>query len=404
MLPSPASIACSAIVDGRIVHVRDASADPQLLQIVRDSDLRSLLAIPLLRDGKAIGAIALQPFDRSGRCQEAQTAPIVYKTSSQRRSSDLNDRLSRRGVHVNNWWDQGNERRSDRGITVKLPKFEYASPTTVREAVALLAAGNGTAKVLAGGQSLVPILAFRLTTPSMLVDIGRIAGLNMVKIDDSGIHLGARVRWCDIEANTDLTVGHPLLAAAVTHVAHYSIRKRGTVGGSLAHADPAAEMPGIAVACDAELTVVGPSDSRLVPAGSFFLGPLATVLAPDELITGIRFPSWPFPRRWGFQEFSRRRGDFALAGVAAFYDLDTAGRATNTHIGVIGVSNRPQRLAAAEALLNGRVVDKDTITATAEMASQRVDPPDDVHGTSRYRRALLAALVERALTDAVIRT
>ena len=134
---------------------------------------------------------------------------------------------------------------------MKLPKFEYANPTTVREAVALLAAGNGTAKVLAGGQSLVPILAFRLAMPSMLVDIGRIAGLDTIEIGDAGIHLGARVRWCDIEANTDLTVAHPLLAAAITHVAHYSIRKRGTVGGSLAHADPAAEMPGIAVAFDA---------------------------------------------------------------------------------------------------------------------------------------------------------
>ena len=287
---------------------------------------------------------------------------------------------------------------------MKLPKFEYANPTTVREAVALPAAGNGTAKVLAGGQSLVPILAFRLAMPSMLVDIGRIAGLDTIEIGDAGIHLGARVRWCDIEANTDLTVAHPLLAAAITHVAHYSIRKRGTVGGSLAHADPAAEMPGIAVACDAELTLVGPYSSRLVPAGPFFLGPLTTVLAPDELITGIRFPSWLFPRRWGFQEFSRRRGDFALAGVAAFYDLDTAGYATNAHIGVIGVNNKPQRLAAAEALLNGRIVDTDTITATAEMASQVVDPPDDIHGTSRYRRALLAALVERALTEAINRT
>jgi aerobic carbon-monoxide dehydrogenase medium subunit len=283
---------------------------------------------------------------------------------------------------------------------MKLPKFDYASPATVHEAVALLAAGNGTAKLLAGGQSLVPILAFRLAAPSMLVDIGRIAGLDTIEIDAAGIHLGARVRWCDIEADTRLAAAHPLLAAAITHVAHYSIRKRGTVGGSLAHADPAAEMPGIAVACDAEFTLVGPSGSRSVPAASFFLGPLTTVLAPDELITRVRLPPWPRTRRWGFQEFARRRGDFALAGVAAFYDLDTAGHATNTHIGVIGVNDRPQRLAAAEAVLDGRVVDADSITATAEMAAQVIDPPDDIHGTSRYRRALLASLVERALTSA----
>jgi aerobic carbon-monoxide dehydrogenase medium subunit len=283
---------------------------------------------------------------------------------------------------------------------MKLPKFEYANPTTVNEAVALLAAGDGTAKLLAGGQSLVPVLAFRLAAPSMLVDIGRIAGLGTIEIDDAGIHLGARVRWCDIEADARLATAHPLLAAAITHVAHYAIRKRGTVGGSLAHADPAAEMPGIAVACDAELTVVGPSGSRSVPAASFFLGPLTTVLAPDELITRVHLPPWPPMRRWGFQEFARRRGDFALAGVAAFYDIDSAGHATNSHIGVIGVNDRPQRLAAAEAVLDGRVVDADTITATAAMAAQVIDPPDDIHGTSRYRRALLASLVERALTSA----
>jgi aerobic carbon-monoxide dehydrogenase medium subunit len=287
---------------------------------------------------------------------------------------------------------------------VKLPNFEYASPTTVQEAVALLRAQDGTAKVLAGGQSLVPILAFRLATPSLLVDIGRIAGLNTIEIDDAGVHLGARVRWCDIEGSNDLTVAHPLLATAIAHVAHYSIHKRGTVGGSLAHADPAAEMPGVAVTCDAELTIVGPSGSRAMPVGRFFLGPLTTVLACDELITEIRFPPWPLARRWGFQEFCRRRGDFALAGVGVFYDLDTAGNATNTHIGVIGVSDRPQRLAAAEAVLDGRAVDTDTIAATAGMASQIVNPPDDIHGTSRYRRALLATLVERALTDAFNRS
>jgi len=283
---------------------------------------------------------------------------------------------------------------------VKLPEFDYANPATVQEAVALLAAGNGRARLLAGGQSLVPILAFRLATPSMLVDIGRIADLNTIAIDDAGVHLGARVRWCDIEADTNLAAAHPLLAAAIAHVAHYAIRKRGTVGGSLAHADPAAEMPGIAVASDAVLTLVGPSGSRSIPAGSFFLGPLTTALAPDEMITRILLPAWPSGRRWGFQEFARRRGDFALAGVAAFYDLDSVGRATNTHIGVIGVDDRPRRLGGAEAVLDGSVVDTDAINAAAAMAARLVDPPDDIHGTARYRRALLTTLLERALTSA----
>jgi carbon-monoxide dehydrogenase medium subunit len=270
--------------------------------------------------------------------------------------------------------------------------------------VALLAAGNGTARLLAGGQSLVPILAFRLAAPSMLVDLGRVAGLDTIAIDAEGVCLGARVRWCDIETDASLATVHPLLAAAVAHVGHYAIRKRGTVGGSLAHADPAAELPGIAITCDAQLTAVGPSGPRIVPAAAFFLGPLTTALAPDELITQICLPPWPATRRWGFREFARRRGDFALAGVAACYDRDREGRATNTRIGAIGVGDRPLRLTAAEAVLDSRIVDADAIAAAANLAARIVDPPDDLHGTSRYRRALLATLVERALTDAATRT
>jgi aerobic carbon-monoxide dehydrogenase medium subunit len=142
----------------------------------------------------------------------------------------------------------------------------------------------------------------------------------------------------------------------------------------------------------------------MVPAAAFFLGPLSTALAPDELITQIRLPPWPPSRRWGFREFARRRGDFALAGVATCYDLDSEGHATNTRIGAIGVGDRPLRLTAAEAVLDGRTVGADTIAAAANLAARIVDPPDDLHGTARYRRALLATLVERALTDAATRT
>jgi carbon-monoxide dehydrogenase medium subunit len=286
---------------------------------------------------------------------------------------------------------------------MKLPRFDYACPATVQEAVGLLAAGNNSARLLAGGQSLVPILAFRLAAPSMLIDIGRIAGLDTIEIDPAGIHLGARVRWCEIEAHRILPAAHPLLAAAIAQVAHYAIRKRGTVGGSLAHADPAAELPGVAVACGATLMLVGPSGRRSVPAAQFFLGPLTTALAPDEMITRITLPPWPAERRWGFEEFARRRGDFALAGVAAFYDRDSAGRATNSHIGVIGVDDRPRRLAGAEAQLDGQLVDATAIAAVAQTASLMVDPPDDIHGSARYRRGLLATLVERALTAAAAR-
>lgn len=152
---------------------------------------------------------------------------------------------------------------------MKLPPFEYASPASIDEAIALLASARGNAKAIAGGQSLLPVMAFRLAAPALLVDLGRIPGLDAISIGADGVRLGARVRWRDIEADARLSAAHPLLAAAITHVAHYQIRNRGTVGGSLAHADPAAEMPGIAVVCDAELVLKGRSGTRLVPAGAF---------------------------------------------------------------------------------------------------------------------------------------
>jgi carbon-monoxide dehydrogenase medium subunit len=284
---------------------------------------------------------------------------------------------------------------------MKLPAFEYASPATLAEAVALLASGGGTAKAIAGGQSLMPTMAFRLATPTLLVDLRKIPGLDRIEIRKDGVRLGAKVRWRDIEDDAGLRSAHPLLVAAISHVAHYQIRNRGTVGGSLAHADPAAEMPGIAVTCDAEFTVTGSKGSRTVRAGDFFLGPLSTALADDELIVNVRLLPWPAKRRWGFEEFARRRGDFALAGVAIFYDEDKAGRANNTHIGVIGACHRPHRLALAEAALNGRVVDESAIRAASSAAEKAVEPPDDLHASAAYRRALVGTLLERALMRAL---
>jgi carbon-monoxide dehydrogenase medium subunit len=283
---------------------------------------------------------------------------------------------------------------------MKLPPFEYASPASIDEAIALLASARGTAKAIAGGQSLLPVMAFRLAAPALLVDLGRIPGLDSISIGPDGVRLGARVRWCDIEADARLAAAHPLLAAAIAHVAHYQIRNRGTVGGSLAHADPAAEMPGIAVVCDAELVVKGRSGTRLVPAGAFFTGALSTVLAEDELIVEVRLPAWPPGRRWAFEEFSRRKGDFALAGVAVFYDAARDGRMRSAHVGVIGACTRPHRIARAETVLEGRLPDAPTIAAAAAEAAAAVEPPDDLHASAAYRRALVATLLERALKRA----
>lgn len=283
---------------------------------------------------------------------------------------------------------------------MKLPQFEYACPTTLTDAVALLAAREGDAKALAGGQSLMPMMAFRIAQPALLVDLRKLRGLSEIKISDDGVRLGALVRWRDIEDDARLASAHPLLAAAIKHVAHYQIRNRGTVGGSLAHADPAAELPGIAVTCEADIAVMGKSGARMIKAADFFLGALTTALSPDEIITEVCLPPWPKARRWGFQEFARRRGDFAMAGVAAFYDLDKAGKASNTHIGVIGIGDKPHRLRAAEAALNGQAVNAAAIAKVEAAASAAVEPQDDIHASGAYRRALVGTLVERALLSA----
>ncbi|MFL4979102.1 MAG: FAD binding domain-containing protein [Xanthobacteraceae bacterium] len=283
---------------------------------------------------------------------------------------------------------------------MKLPPFRYAAPATLRDAVALLAAHGGDAKAIAGGQSLVPMLAFRVASPALLVDLRKIPDLDRITISADGVRLGAMVRWRDIEDDARLDTAHPLLKAAVVHVAHYQVRNRGTIGGSIAHADPAAELPGIAVTCEAEIAVTGASGARVIRAADFFLGPLMTALAADEIITEIRLPAWRRGRRWGFQEFARRRGDFAMAGAALYYDEDASGKATNAHVGVIGVGDVPQRLAEVEAVLNSRVVDDATIAQAERVAAASVNPADDIHASAAYRRALTGTMVERALKSA----
>lgn len=283
---------------------------------------------------------------------------------------------------------------------MKPAHFDYACPTSLAEAISLLATHGDDAKVISGGQSLMPVLAFRMAAPKLLVDLRAIRDLDLIEIAPDGVRLGAKVTWRDIERSTALSEAHPLLSKAIAHVAHYQIRNRGTVGGSLAHADPSAEMPGIAVACDAILTVVGSDGTREVAAADFFQGPLSTDLAADEIIVSIHLPLWPKTRRWGFEEFARRRGDFAIAAAATFYDLDQDGLACDAHIGVIGVGDTAMRLNTAEAILNGQIVDQDIIAQAAAEASRAVNPADDIHASAEYRRDLLATVVERALMQA----
>src|SRR5262249_6577675 len=171
-------------------------------------------------------------------------------------------------------------------------------------------------------------------------------------------------------------------------------------GGSVEHADPAAEIPGIVMTCDGEIAVTGKSGSRVIPAGSFFRGALTTALEADEIITEIRLPAWPARRRWGFKEFARRRGDFAMAAAAVFYDQDAEGKAVNAHVGIIGVGDFQRRLPQVEAVLNGHIIDAATIARAAEVTSAIVEAQEDIHATAPYRRALAGVMVERALLSA----
>ncbi|MDX3908028.1 MAG: xanthine dehydrogenase family protein subunit M [Pigmentiphaga sp.] len=287
---------------------------------------------------------------------------------------------------------------------MKLPAFEYRRPASLEEAARILAEQEGGAKLVAGGQSLVPVMAFRLASPTVLVDLARVPGLRGIDIGDDGVRIGAMTRWRDIEDEARLRRACPLVAEAVGHIAHYQIRNRGTIGGNLSHADPASEMPGVVVACEAELEVFGPSGTRRVAAADFFTGPLSTCLAHDEILQAVRFPSWPAVRRWAFEEFALRRGDFAYAGIALYYDEDGGGCAHNTHVSVIGATDIPRRLPAVEAAINGQRVEGPAIAEAARLASASVTPPDDIHASADYRRALVGTLVERALAAAAARS
>jgi carbon-monoxide dehydrogenase medium subunit len=283
---------------------------------------------------------------------------------------------------------------------MKPSPFDYVRPASLGEAVAALGAHGGDAKVLAGGQSLMPMLAFRMAAPRVLVDIGRLTELKGIAFGADGLSLGALVRWCDIERSARIAAEHPLLAAAISHVAHYQIRNRGTVGGSLAHADPAAEMPAIALVCDATILVAGSGGQREIAASDFFVGALTTALDATDLLVGVRLPAWPAQRRWAFEEFSRRKGDFALAGVALYFDQDTNGAVSSPHIVGFGIADRPVRLTGAEDVLRGKIIDEQDVAAAVRDAARGIDISADIHAPADYRAALLGTLLERALRRA----
>jgi carbon-monoxide dehydrogenase medium subunit len=282
---------------------------------------------------------------------------------------------------------------------MKLPPVDYAAPTTVAEAVALLAEHQDDASVLAGGQSLIPLLALRLAHPAVLIDINGIAELSGVSAADGWVAIGAATREYVAEESETIAGAVPLLADALPLIGHEAIRSRGTVGGSLAHADPAAELPAVARALDAEFVVRGPSGERVVPAAEWFEGYLTTSRRPDELLTEVRFPAAAPGTGTSFTEVARRHGDFAIVGLAASLTLSD-GTIRDARLAFAGLSDVPVRADAAEDLLAGERPSAELFDAAARRATEDIDPPADLHGSADYRKKVAAALVRRGLRAA----
>jgi carbon-monoxide dehydrogenase medium subunit len=278
---------------------------------------------------------------------------------------------------------------------MKPAPFDYVAPHSLDEAVTALARGGADAKVLAGGQSLIPLLNFRLARPSLLVDLNRVAELAYVQPRERGLAVGAMTRQVAVERGDGLAELQPLLVEAIGYVGHIAIRSRGTIGGSLAHADPAAELPAVAVCLDATLSVVGPGVRRTIAAEDFFVGYLTTLLEPDEILVEAYFPPLKPHTGQAWVEFARRHGDFALAGVAVSLSMD--GEAVReARIVLTGVGGKPERAREAETLLIGGSV-AERASAAANAARSTIDPDADIHATKEYRVHLAGVLTERAI-------
>jgi carbon-monoxide dehydrogenase medium subunit len=289
--------------------------------------------------------------------------------------------------------------RSSRGDEVKPPIFDYIRPATLDEAASILSERGVEAKILAGGQSLVPLLNFRMLRPSILVDINAVPNLSYVRENGDGLRIGATTRHYAIETSPLVRERFPVLTQAMTHVAHLAVRNRGTIGGSLSHADPAAELPMMAVLLDAEIHTRTKAGTRMHAAREFFIAPLTTVLEDDEIVTEIVLPPLPPRCGWAFEEFSQRTGDFAIAAVAATLDLND-GTIADARVAVTGVDETPLRLRDAEAELVGQRCSQALFTAVAQKARTAVQPNSDLRASADYRRHLVEALTERALASA----
>ncbi len=284
---------------------------------------------------------------------------------------------------------------------MKPPLFDYRSPSSLDEALALRAEYSDDSAVLAGGQSLVPMLNLRLARPEVLIDLGGVSEVAGISELDGGVSLGAMTRQRDAERSDLIRERAPLVQQALAHVGHPTIRNRGTVGGSLAHADPAAELPAVCIALDAELVARSATAERAIAAEDFYVGFMSTSLAPDELLVEVRIPAPADTSGTAFLELARRHGDFALVGVAAKIALDGESVITDARLVFTGVGLQPVRAREAEASLRGRSAGAEAFAAAADLAAGELQPRTDAHASGDYRRRVARVLARRALEEAM---
>lgn len=283
---------------------------------------------------------------------------------------------------------------------MKPAAFAYFAPHTVEEAVSILDEHGYEAKLLAGGQSLVPLMNLRLARPDVIVDLNRVGELDFVESGDGHVRIGAMTRHHTVATSPRIADSSPLLSHAAGHIGYRAIRRRGTMGGSIAHADPASELPCIAVVQGADIEVVGGDGGRTIPAEEFFLDHMTTTLEPEEIVRSVRFPRIRPGEHWGFKEFARKVGDFAVVMVAVLLRIES-GRIVTARIGLGGVEGTPRRVRPAEQLLVGSGAGMGVLQEAAHAAADAVDPMTDIHGSADYRRRLVGALTRRALHEAV---
>jgi carbon-monoxide dehydrogenase medium subunit len=286
---------------------------------------------------------------------------------------------------------------------MKPPSFDVYVPRETDEAVEVLARADREVKVLAGGQSLVPLLSFRLARPDLLVDVNALSSLTSIRSEEGSLRVGSMVRQREIERSDVVARRCPLLTEVVPYVAHAPIRNRGTVGGSLAHADPSAELCAASLVLDARLHARSVRGEREIAVADFLLGPFSTALDDDELLTEIVFPPMPLGAGWAFAEVARRRGDFAIAGVAALVELDAVGTIVEARLGYLSMDAVCRRSPAAEVALSGQDPTPDAFAHAADLAAADLSPSSDLHASADYRRHVAAALTRRTLSAATAR-